>query len=155
VQSLALTATSLVPAVDSALVTAVRRADSLKAFVGVPAGKYTISLSSAKPDPDAIAIDLAHVSVPVVPLARKAALDFNAPAPLLPTGSGTFEFVVDESGRAIPTTLVTVKTSSDAFANAVGKGLAKLRFDPAVSGSCPIKQVVQQPFQAQFRVQEQ
>ena len=155
VSSVALTATSLVPAIDSALITAVRRADSLKAFVGVPAGTYAMSLSSAKPDGDALAIDLAHVSVGVLPLARKAAIDFNAPPPLLPSGNGTFQFVVDEHGRAIPSTMVTVKTSSPGFAKAVGKGLDKLRFDPAVSGNCPIKQVVQQPFRAQFRIQDQ
>jgi hypothetical protein len=154
VTSVALTATSLVPTVDSALVTAVRRADSLKAFVGVPAGMYTMSLSSAKPDGDALAIDLAHISVGVLPLAHKAAIDFNAPPPLLPSGNGTFQFVVDEHGQAIPTTMVTVKTSSPIFARAVGKALDKLRFDPAVSGNCPIKQVVQQPFRAQFRIQD-
>jgi len=155
VSSVALTATSLVPTVDSALVTAVRRADSVKAFVGVPEGTYTMSLSSAKPDGDALAIDLAHISVGVLPLAHKAAIDFNAPPPLLPSGDGTFLFVVDEHGRALPTTMVTVKTSSPKFAQAVGKGLDKLRFDPAVSGNCPIKQVVQQPFRAQFRIQDQ
>jgi hypothetical protein len=154
VTSVALTATSLVPTVDSALVTAVRRADSLKAFVGVPAGTYTMSLSSAKPEGDALAIDLAHISVGVLPLAHKAAIDFNAPPPLLPSGNGTFQFVVDEHGQAIPTTMVTVKTSSPIFARAVGKALDKLRFDPAVSGNCPIKQVVQQPFRAQFRIQD-
>jgi hypothetical protein len=155
VQTLALTATSLNPAVDSALVTAVRRADSLKAFVGVPAGRYTMSLSSATPDARALAIDIAHVAVPVVPLAHKAKIDFDATPPPLPTGSGTFQFVVDERGRAIPSTLVTVASSSMDFAVAVGKGLDKLRFDPAVAGNCPIKQVIQQPFQAQYRVQEQ
>ena len=153
--SIAVTATSLIPSVDTALVVAVRRADSLKAFVGVPHGQYTISLSSAKPDPDALSIDLAHVFVPVEPLARKAAIDFNAPAPLLPTGTGLFEFVVDERGRAMPKTLVTVRTSSPEFAAALGKALDKLRFDPALSGNCPIKQVIKQPFAAQIRVQEQ
>src|SRR5262249_51750253 len=138
VDRLTLIATSLVPTVDTALITAVRRADSLKAFVGAPAGTYTMSLSSAKPEAGAIAIDLAHISVPVEPLSKRAAIDFNAPAPLLPTGSGTFQFVVDERGRPIPTTMVTMKASSPAFAVAVGKGLDKLRFDPAVSGTCPI-----------------
>jgi hypothetical protein len=155
VTSLSVTATSLIPSVDSALVTAVRRADSLKAFVGVPTGQYTMSLSSATPDPGALATDLAHVAVPVLPLAHRATIDFGTQPPPLPTGSGTFQFVVDERGRPIPTTMVTVKASSDAFAIAVEKGLDKLRFEPAVSGSCPIKQVVQQPFQAQYRIQEQ
>lgn len=151
VQSLAVTATSLLPAADSALVMAVRRADSLKAFVGVPAGRYTVSLSSAKPDPDALAVDLAHIAVPVLPLAHKAQINYDAGAPRLPTGTGTFMFVVDEHGHAMPNTMVTVKSSSAAFAAAVGNELDKLQFEPAVSGTCAIKQVVQQPIQATWR----
>ena len=150
-----MTATSLLPAVDSALTTAVRRADSLKAFVGVPGGAYTVSLSSVKPDTDALATDLAHVLVQAVPLAHRASLDADAPAPLLPTGNGMFEFVVDEHGRVMPATLRTLKSSSPAFAIAVSRGIEKLRYEPAVSGTCAIKQVVQQPFQAMLRVQEQ
>jgi hypothetical protein len=155
VSRLQLTATSLLPAVDSALVSAVRRADSLKSFVGVPAGQYTVSLSSLTPDAGALATDVAHVSVSVVPLAHQASLDTDAPAPLLPTGNGTFEFVVDEHGHVIPATLRTLKTSSPDFALAVEKGLEKLRYQPAVAGTCPVKQVVQQPFQALMRVREQ
>ena len=155
VTSLRLTATSLLPSVDSALVTAVSRADSLKAFVGVPMGQYTMSLSSLTPDADALATDLAHVAVSVVPLAHRASLDDEAPAPRLPTGNGTFEFVVDEHGHVIPATLRTLKSSSPDFALAVRRSVGMLRYQPAISGTCPIKQVVQQPFEASLRVQEQ
>jgi hypothetical protein len=154
-ESLTMSATSLVPEVDSALMTAVRQADAAKAFVGVRAGRYTMSLSSANPDPYALAIDLTHISVPVLALAKKAAIATDAPAPALPVGSGIFRFVVDERGHAIPATLMTVMASSPDFAIAVGRDLDSLRFEPAVAGTCPIKQIVEQPFRVQDKVKQQ
>ena len=140
--SLALSATSLSAIIDAVLVTAVHRADSLKAFVGVPAGRYTMSMSSAHPDLRDVSIGLAHVDVPIRPVAHVATIDSVALAPRLPTGNGLFEFVVDERGRPIASTMRTVTTSSPAFSDAVSRVLTELRYQPAVIGNCAVKQVV-------------
>jgi hypothetical protein len=152
-QSLDLTATSLSARLDSALVTSVRRADSAGGFAELPDGLYRLSLSSATPTPGARAIALAGVAVDVTPLARDASIDEDSPPVRLPSGSGTFEFVVDERGRAIGTTLRKIASSSLNFTVGVSRALALMRFKPAMTGTCPIKQVVVQPFRATYRVQ--
>lgn len=134
--NVAITATSLLPTIDSALVDAVRRTN----LRPLKAGRYTLSLSAITPPPDAPAVVFSRLSVPVIPIVRAAALDPDSTQPRLSV-NGTFEFVVDEHGRAIPSTLLTPAGSPDAFATAA-KALPSFRFRPAVAGSCPIKQEV-------------
>jgi hypothetical protein len=134
--NVAITATSLVPLVDSALVDAVRHAN----LRPLKAGRYTLSLSATTPPPDAPAVIFSRLSVSVIPIVREAALDPDSTQPRVSV-NGNFEFVVDEHGRAIPSTLLTAAGSPDAFATAA-KALPSFRFRPAVAGSCPIKQEV-------------
>jgi Carboxypeptidase regulatory-like domain len=144
--SLDLTATSLSTILDSLLIAAVRHADTAGGFVGIRSGRYELSLSSAKPDAGAHAILFAAVSAAVIPLVRKATIDSLTPAPHLPSGTGVFQFVVDEQGHALQSTLETVTTSSPEFTRALAHALIGIRFTPAMSGTCPIKQVVRQLF---------
>lgn len=141
-----ISATSLAAGVDSALIGAIRGADSAHAFPTGASGLYELSLSSATPATGVQSIPFASVAVSVEPLAHSAALERDSPTANLPAGNGTFEFVVDERGKAMPNTLRTVSASSGSFARAVAKELESLRFQPAVTGTCPVKQVVLQPF---------
>lgn len=134
--NVAITATSLLPAIDSALVDAIRHAN----LRPLKAGHYTLSLSGVTPPPDAPAVVFSRLSVSVIPIVRAAALDPDSTQPRVAV-NGTFEFVVDEQGRAMPSTLLTAGASPDAFAIAA-KALPSFRFRPAVAGSCPIKQEV-------------
>jgi len=100
-----------------------------------------LSLSSATPSPDAPATILfARLAASVMSLARTAELDPDSTQPSL-SATGRFEFVVDEQGRAVPSTLFTAAASPDAFASAV-RVLPAFRFRPALAGSCPVKQEV-------------
>jgi hypothetical protein len=138
---IAVTATSLSPLIDSGVVAAIRSADAAHAFRPLKAGRYALSLSSAAPSLDAPATVLfSRIAVSVMPLARAATLDPDSTQPRLPV-NGRFEFVVDEQGRAVPSTLLTAAASPDARA-AAARALPAFRFRPAVTGSCPIKQEV-------------
>jgi hypothetical protein len=138
---IAVTATSLSPSIDSSVVDAIKSGDTAHAFRGLKAGRYTLSLSSATPSPDAPAsILFARLAASVMSLARTAELDPDSTQPSL-SATGRFEFVVDEQGRAVPSTLFTVAASPDAFASAV-RVLPAFRFRPALAGSCPVKQEV-------------
>jgi hypothetical protein len=150
-----ISATSLTALVDSMLIGAVRRADSTHTFPTGAGGNYALSLSSAVPRTGAQSTEFARVAVPVTPLAHTATIDQDSPPANLPAGNGMFEFVVDEHGHAMTKTLRTVSSSSGNFARAVARALELLRFDPAVTGTCPVKQVVMQPFQATLRVEPQ
>jgi hypothetical protein len=151
--SVDLAATSLSASLDTALVGSVRRADSAGGFAGLPAGLYRLSLSSATPAAGAHAIVLASLSVAVTPLLGGATIDPDSPPVALPSGTGTFEFVVDERGRAVRSTLRRIASSSLIFTMGVSRALGVMLFKPAVIGSCPIKQVVVQSFTATYRVQ--
>jgi CarboxypepD_reg-like domain len=141
-----LTATSLSAVVDSSLLAALRRADSARAFGNSSAGDFTLSLSSATPPQTARAAVLARIAVPVWHLAQRAALDSTATPPMLPAGSGTFEFVVDERGHANPATARAVGPTQGPWATTLVQSLPRFRFRPALIGPCPVKQIVLQPF---------
>ncbi len=136
-----MTATSLSPSIDSSVVDAIRGADVAHAFRSLKAGHYTFSLSSVAPSSDAPAsILFARVAASVMSLARTAALDPDSTQPGLSV-TGKFEFVVDEQGRAVPSTLLAAAASPDALA-AAARVLPAFRFRPALAGSCPVKQEV-------------
>jgi hypothetical protein len=155
ITSVEISATSLTAVVDTILVRAVRAADSAQSLPTSAGGHYALALSSAPPLNGTQATEFAAVAVPVTPLAHKASLNIQkSTSPQLPAGNGTFEFVVDERGRPIVQTMRTVTASSETFAEAVANSLTNLQFDPAVTGTCPIKQVVQQPFRAAVKAEQ-
>jgi hypothetical protein len=138
----------LIGPADRALLTSIRRADSAGGFLGTPQGRYTLAISTTTPQAGLTAIDLAHLSVPVMPLSHQASVESNSAFPFLPLGNGTFEFVVDEQGHPIPSTLRVLSTSSPSFAEAVSRSVDDLRYTPAKTGNCPIKAVILQLLQA-------
>jgi hypothetical protein len=141
VTQVATTATSLSPGIDAALVATVQRADSAHALSRLRAGRYTLSLSSATPKANSHSLIFARIEADVLPLKRAVALDPDSTQPHLPTG-GAFQFVVDESGRAMPSTLRMLTPAPDAVTAAAMQALPSLRFRPALSGECPIKQEI-------------
>jgi hypothetical protein len=133
--------------------TSIRRADSTGGFLGTPQGRYTLSMSTTTPEPGVTAVDLAHVSVPIMRLSHQVSIESDSPVPFLPPGNGSFEFVVDEQGHPIPSTLRVLSTSSPSFAEAVGRSVDDLRYTPAKTGNCAIKAVILQPLQATARLE--
>ena len=55
-------------------------------------------------------------------------------------------FVVDSTGRPIPSTFKVVKSSHDLFTKSVADALPELRFTPASIGGKKVAQLVQMPF---------
>ena len=140
----AVTATSLSPTVDSSLVVAVRRADSAGMLRRLRAGDYTLSLSARSPASTQPSTAFAHLEAAAFHLERGAALDPDSIQPSFPTDL-PFEFVVDEEGRAVPTTARMTTASPDTLSEAVARALPRLRFRPALIGGCRVKQRVMLP----------
>jgi hypothetical protein len=101
---------------------------------------------------------LGHLFAPVWPLRRVAALAGGTQPDLatdagptrIGTDSVTLEFVVDDRGRASMSTVraVGLSTSGDgdgsdrAFLGKVIHALPEFRFDPALIGGCPVRQMM-------------
>ena len=66
-------------------------------------------------------------------------------------GSVQVEFVVDERGRADPSTLRILRTDHELFTAAIREALPRMRFQPAQVGGRAVRQLVQQTFQ--FRIE--
>jgi hypothetical protein len=78
-------------------------------------------------------------------------------------GTVVMEFVVDSSGRVDPTSIRdqwpadrrrpdgALGQHYRAFVSAVRRALVDARFEPARMGGCPVRQLVQQPFQFDLR----
>jgi TonB family protein len=57
------------------------------------------------------------------------------------------QFVVETDGSADTATFKVLRSTHDLFTNAVKQSLASMRFNPALVGGKPVKQLVQMPFQ--------
>jgi len=62
------------------------------------------------------------------------------------SGSTFVNYVVDTTGRVDTNTIRVIRTTHEAFAEAVREALAKMRFRPAVQGSRKVRQWVEQSF---------
>jgi len=86
---------------------------------------------------------------------RPAELISNGPGPRYPDmlrsakveGGVLAAFVVDTTGRAIPSTLKVLRSTHELFSDAVREALPQLMFSPATVGDRKVKQLVQMPFQ--------
>ena len=70
-----------------------------------------------------------------------------------PPDSAVFEFVVDETGRAVASTGRAISRASHlgyptylSFVSRVARTLSAYRFDPALIGGCSVRQVTSQLF---------
>lgn len=62
-------------------------------------------------------------------------------------GDVMVQFVVDERGAMVPGTLRVLRFTSVPFARAVFDMLTHAHFQPATIGGCPVKALVEEPFQ--------
>jgi TonB family protein len=169
-----LTARSLADALDGALLRAIREADSAGVFAVLPDGlsqgsTLFLSLTTGEPadslrPPDeptieSIRRDLSILSLPLYRDATEMKPMPGNQGPRYPDrerlanvqGEVLVDFVVDESGAFVPSTLRLVRYTSEGFARAVFDALKPMRFAPATVGGCPVKTLVRQPFQFQLR----
>lgn len=156
---LVLSQSSLSPELDAAIILAVRAADSARAFPtrldGV-AGKevHTFLDVDLVTELAAGSHGLFRATLPVFLMESPAGAAPWRVVPKYPSdlrqrgveGDVTFEFVVDEHGRALVESFRAVKFSHTAFAKAAFETLPAMRFTPARMHGCPIKQVVRQSF---------
>ena len=161
---------SLSGAVDSSMLAAVQRAGASHAFPGAPhsagfAGgqsvRYDLLVTTTTPDSIGQAAIVGQIDLPVWPLGRSAML---VPGSYLRFGnsytrpgqrpdSALFELVVDEKGKAVMSTIRVVgQTSTDAkqpteaqFVPRIVQLFSAFQFDPALIGTCPVRQIIMQP----------
>jgi bla regulator protein blaR1 len=57
------------------------------------------------------------------------------------------QFIVNENGSVDSPSFVVVRSTNDQFTNAVRTSIPTFRFNPALVGGLPVKQLVQMPFQ--------
>jgi TonB family protein len=65
-------------------------------------------------------------------------------------GTVLASFVVDTTGRAETATLRILRSSNDAFSDAIRAALPNMRFTPAQAGGRKVKQIIQQEFSFQI-----
>jgi TonB family protein len=63
------------------------------------------------------------------------------------TGEVLAQFIVDEDGSVDSTSFNVARSTNDQFTDAVRASISSLRFNPALVGGRPVKQLVQMPFQ--------
>ena len=159
---------SLSSEADTSILAAIQTAAANRAFPSMPAAasgppslRFDVIVSTTLPDSTQHAVVVDKITIPEWPLTRPVALapgDQPAFASMrtdatAPPDSAKFEFVVDETGRAIPSTVRAISRSgrlSDPtyleFVARVAQTLPSYRFAPALVGACPVRQVTSQLF---------
>jgi hypothetical protein len=157
-------ASSLSGAADTSALAAVEQAAYTKTFPPMPGSladrrpvHFALAVTTTKPPPGARAATLGRVSVPLWELKRAVALAPDSQPSLgtdpLPGGvssdSATIEFVVDENGRAMMSTVRVVGTqgpAGGALVQRVVGVLPKFTFTPEQIGACPVRATITQVF---------
>ena len=147
-----LTASTLEPELDDSLTQAVLRLAASGLVPPPPAVSRTgrayvlLSIRSAR-GLSAIVRPLYREQVQLFPLTQDLALLPNHPPidyPILPAeanvgDSVVVDFVVDETGGVMPATTRYIHGHYLNFMRALGHGVSRFRFQPAMIGPCPIK----------------
>jgi hypothetical protein len=152
VSDIHLTQSTLSPAFDRNLYDAPRRADSLKAFppqIGIALQqkiRFFIALSSA--ETDGYPLELFALRLPAWRPGSQASVDprqdYQPVFPLSARAAGvgdsvSIEFVVDEHGVPIKTTMRLLSAQYIDYARLVVDAALKSRYTPAALGTCPVK----------------
>lgn len=160
---------SLSGAADTSILAAIEDAAANHAFPRIPAtqsapptARFDLIVSTSTPDPAQRAVVVDQIDVPVWPLTRPAALipasasnlSTLRATPTSPPDSTVFQFVVDETGKSVTSTVQAISTTASRAANAdyrefvarVAEMLPTFRFNPAQVGQCKVSQVILQPF---------
>jgi hypothetical protein len=162
-------ASSLAGEVDTSVLAAVQAAASTHAFPAMPAtpglpksARFDVTVTTTTPAAEAHAAVVDQIDVPEWLLTRPVALEPASYAALMatvstpgtPAGSATFELVVDENGQAVMSTVRAISQTPGGAADPTDRGfvariahlLPSFRFDPAMIGPCPVRQIILQPF---------
>ena len=161
---------SLADAADAALLAAVHAADSADALVPTPEEvpeRATVFVSlttreppdTTKPPIDRATRDVALLTLPLFRDATWVLPRPGNPGPRYPQaekaagveGAVHLEFVIDEHGRLVPSTLRVLRYTSEPFVRSVYDALQRMEFLPATVAGCPVKQLVRQPFTFELR----
>ncbi len=165
VEELGVVASSLSGPADTSLLAAITMAATTNTFPRAPSSEraqgaiqFDLIVRAGQPAVGDGVTVLGRVSVPTWPLTRRALLA-DGPLPSLapdsaPPGmsadSATLEFVVDEQGRIAMSSVRAVTTSASAseaaFLTRVVRALPQMRFEPALVGPCPVRQIMMQGF---------
>jgi hypothetical protein len=161
-------ASSLSGDADTSILAAVQAAGAGHAFPMMPAisgrppsVRFDLTVTTTTPDPVARSIVTDRVEVPEWLLSQQAALiresyvdpTASVTTPGAAPDTALFELVVDENGRAIVPSIRAVSRSAGrvtdpdyrAFVSRVAHRLPSFVFDPAMIGSCPVRQIILQP----------
>ena len=154
---------------DTGALAAVQSAAAIHAFPAIstpPPGRqplrFEVTVTTITPDLAQRVAILDQIDVADYRLARPVELIPSSYADLMankspPTGppdSAVFEMVVDENGKAImstvraftPTAGRAGEQSYRGFVARIANLLPSFRFDPAMIGTCPVRQITLQPF---------
>jgi TonB family protein len=89
-----------------------------------------------------------QVEKPVSPVANNVAPRYPSEMRAASVeGEVLAQFIVDENGTADSASFQVARSTNDQFANAVRAAISSFRFNPALVGGRPVKQLVQMPFQ--------
>ena len=155
VKKVEMTQTSLMPPLDDAIAAAIHAADSVHDF---PPLDGTASSLSFFVDFD-MGSGLFTTGFPVfrasVPLFQATRVEWDVrAAPKYPDelrnrgreGEAMVRFVVDETGRVAKGSHRFLKLSEVPFGQSIIDAFPRMKFKPALIGSCPIKQIVEESF---------
>ncbi len=162
-------ASSLAPGADTSVLAAVQAAASTHAFPAMPTTtpahqpiRFDVTITTTTPAAAEGAVVVDQIDIPEWLLTRPAALIPGSYADLMATistpgtspDSAKFEMVVDENGKAVMSTVRAIsQTSTESadpkyhgFVARVAHLLPSFKFEPAMVGQCPVRQIVLQPF---------
>jgi hypothetical protein len=165
--SSSVTASSLSADADTSVLAAIAGAAANHAFPPIPATMpprqslpFDVMLTTTAPNAVQGAVVVDQIALPEWRLTRSTVLApgnqplWSAPrSATQPADSATLEFVVDESGKAIIETARAIGRASQAsdaahqgFVARIARLLPAFRFDPALVGACPVRQLTTQVF---------
>ena len=143
---------------DSVLIEAVRSAARLRLFDDFPgtlredSAVVTMRLSSSLRFGVRLSADGRDVETPVRRLPNRSGPAYPLVAAQLGVGDSVLvQFVVEENGRADLATMRVLRGRWKEFALAAREAMARQRYQPAITGGCPVRQLVQTPFD--FRIE--
>jgi TonB family protein len=136
---------------------AIRRADSLLYFAGLPTpadqprGLVRLAVSMTAGAPPASATPVLRVRMPYLrvdsPVEIRDMVKPNYPAAAQRQGvegDVTLQFVVDENGRVQRESIRVIEANYFDFVDAAATAIIASRYRPARAGGCPVKMAVQQ-----------
>jgi TonB family protein len=141
------------PELNAGLLDAARRADSVGGLLPHATGKpKTIRLRvGAGTQPGDLDAPLMRLTFPYVRISEPVSV-VHVPAPQYPPtawkariqSSVDLQYVVDENGRAVPSSVKVLKAEYAEFIASAVQAILHAEYTPARSGGCPVRQMIRQ-----------